>query len=179
MTPSFVVRAMKVPGKLIMLCESALVGFLPQRNPYPTAAAWTFARVAWTVANFPLLPFRRGAKTRSPIKNVLLSCLPLLLAGTALGGEGVEVKITNDGTEDVVVTVYDMNTHPKKVVLTNARINGFTSVPISLIGDANGMGNVSWTATSTDPNFKKCGHATMTVSNAGSVSVHADSTCSA
>jgi hypothetical protein len=117
---------------------------------------------------------------RSPMKAVLiLSCLPLLLAGTALGGEGVEVKITNDGTEDIVVTVYDMNTNPKKVVLTNARINGFTSVPISLIGDANGKGNLSWTATSTDPEFPKCGHATSMVSNAGSVSVHADSICGA
>src|SRR5271170_1969151 len=49
------------------------------------------------------------------------SCLPLLLVGAALGGEGVEVKITNDGTEDIVVTVYDMNTSPERVVLTNTR----------------------------------------------------------
>jgi hypothetical protein len=117
---------------------------------------------------------------RSPMKAALImSCLPLLLASAALGGEGVGVKITNDGTEDIVVTVYDMNTSPERVVLTNARINGFTSVPISLVGDAAGRANLSWTATSTDAVFPKCGHANTVVHNAGSVSVHADSNCSA
>jgi hypothetical protein len=111
---------------------------------------------------------------------MILVCLPLLfLAGTAQGGEGVEVKITNDGTSDIFVTVYDMNTNPRKIVLTNTRINGFTSVPISLVGDANGEANLSWTATSTDAVSKKCGHAETTVSNSASVSVHADSACSA
>ena len=116
---------------------------------------------------------------RSHAKGIfILSCLPLLLAGTALGGEGVEVKITNDGTEDILVTVYDMNTTPKHVVLTNERINGFTSVPVSLVGDANGKANLSWTATSTDTTSRKCGHADNVVSDANSVSVHADSSCS-
>jgi hypothetical protein len=110
---------------------------------------------------------------------LILSCLPLLLVGTALGGEGVEIKITNDGTEDIVVTVYDMNTNPERVVLTNARINGFTSVPISLVGDASGRANLTWTATSTDAVSPKCGHANTVVRNAASVSVHADSSCSA
>ena len=109
---------------------------------------------------------------------VILGCLPQFLAGTALGGEGVEVKITNDGTEDIVVTVYDMNTSPGRVVLTNAHINGFTSVPVTLIADASGMANLAWTATSTDPTFPKCGHANTVVRNDASVSVHADSSCS-
>ncbi len=114
---------------------------------------------------------------RSPIKAAsILGCLPLLLAGTALGGDGVDVKITNDGTEDVVVTVYDMNT--QRIVLANARINGFTSVPISVLGDARGKANVSWTATSTDA--ERCGHAeTHGLGNAASVNVHADSSCGA
>jgi hypothetical protein len=109
----------------------------------------------------------------------IMSCLPVLLAGTAQGGEGVEVKITNDGTEDIVVTVYDMNTDNGRVVLTNARINGFTSVPISLVADASGRANLRWTATSTDPTSPKCGHANTVVGNDASVNVHADSACSA
>jgi hypothetical protein len=109
---------------------------------------------------------------------VFLACLPLLLAGTALGGEGVEVKITNDGTDDIVVTVYDMNISPGRVVLTNAHINGFTSVPVTLIADASGKANLAWTATSTDPTFPKCGHANTVVGNDASVSVRADSSCS-
>ena len=80
---------------------------------------------------------------------LIVTAIPVLLTGTALGGEGVQVKITNDGTQDIVVTVYDMNTRPERVVLENARINGFTSVPINAIGDATGRANLSWTATST------------------------------
>jgi hypothetical protein len=109
---------------------------------------------------------------------LILSALPLLLAGTALA-QGVEVKITNDGTEDILVTVYDRTTNPERIVLTNARINGFASVPISLLGDATGRANLSWTATSADPVSPKCGHADTVVSNAASVNVHADSSCSA
>jgi hypothetical protein len=105
--------------------------------------------------------------------------LPLLFGGTALGGEGVQVKITNDGTQDVVVTVYDMNTRPQRIVLENARINGFTSAPITAIGDATGRANISWTATSTDSISPKCGHDdTRGVSNDASVHVKAESSCS-
>ena len=65
------------------------------------------------------------------IKTVLILALPLLMIGTALGGEGLQVKITNDGTQDIVVTVYDINAKPRPILLQNARINGFTSVPVS------------------------------------------------
>jgi hypothetical protein len=113
----------------------------------------------------------------SRIAVFFLCGLPLLLAGAALG-QGIDVKITNDGTEDILVTVYDKTTSPARVVLSNARINGFTSVPISLVGDAMGKANLSWTATSADSVSPKCGHADTVVSNAASVSVHADSNCS-
>lgn len=117
---------------------------------------------------------------RSHAKALLISSgLALLMAGTALGGDGIDVKITNDGTQDILVTVYDMNTHPRRVVLTNARINGFTSVPISLMGDADGRANLSWVATSTDSVSRKCGHADAVANDADSVNVHADSTCGA
>jgi hypothetical protein len=109
----------------------------------------------------------------------ILASLPLFLAGTAFGGEGVQVKITNGDTQDIVVTVYDMNVNPQKIVLQNARINGFTSVPISAIRDANGRANLSWTATSTDSASPRCGHDnTLGLSNDSSVSVHADSSYS-
>ena len=104
-------------------------------------------------------------------------CLPLLLASTALGGEGVDVKITNNGTEDIVVTVYDTSTSPRRVVITNARMNGFTSLPVSLNADATGRANLSWTAISTDREFRKCGHDDTVVGNSAFVKVHADSSC--
>jgi hypothetical protein len=110
----------------------------------------------------------------------ILASLPLLMMGKALGGEGVQVKITNDGTQDILVTVYDMNAQPQRILLQNARINGFTSVPISAIGDATGRANLSWTATSTDSASPKCGHDnTPGVGNDSAVNVHADSSCSA
>jgi hypothetical protein len=109
---------------------------------------------------------------------LILSCLPLFLASAARGGEGVDVMITNDGTEVIVVTVYDMSASPGRMVLANARINGFASVPISLAGDASGRANLQWTAIGTDPTFPRCGQAHTTVGNADSVNVHADSTCS-
>jgi hypothetical protein len=116
---------------------------------------------------------------RSPNKTVMfMSCLALLYASSVLG-QGVEVKIINNGTEDIVVTVYDRTTNPARAVLTNQRINGFTSVPISLTGDATGKANLSWTATSADAASPKCGHADTIVNNADSVDVRADSSCSA
>jgi hypothetical protein len=117
---------------------------------------------------------------RGNFRAALIFALPLLSMETALGGEGVQVKITNDGTQDILVTVYDMNARPQRIVLQNARINGFTSVPISAIGDASGRANLSWTATSTDAASPKCGHdSTLGVANDSAVKVHADLSCSA
>jgi len=116
---------------------------------------------------------------RGTIKAALILALPLLMSGTAVGGEGVQVKITNDGTQDIVVTVYDMNAQPQRILLQNARINGFTSVPISAIADATGRANLAWTATSTDATSAKCGHDdSRGINNAAAVNVHADSSCS-
>jgi hypothetical protein len=112
------------------------------------------------------------------IKAAFILALPLLMIGTALGGEGVQVKITNDGTQDIVVTVYDMNAKPRAILLQNARINGFTSVPVSAIADATGHANLAWTATSTDETSAKCGHDDSSgLRNDSAVNVHADSSC--
>ena len=79
---------------------------------------------------------------------LLLSCLPpLLLSGTASGGlGGVDIKITDDSTEDIVVTVYDTSREPYGVVLSHERVNGFTTVLVSLVADETGRANLSWTA---------------------------------
>jgi hypothetical protein len=87
--------------------------------------------------------------------------LPLLMIGTALGGECVRVRITNGGTQDIVVTVYDMNANPRAILLQNARINGFTSVPLSAIADASGRAD------------------TLGVRTDSAVNVHADASCEA
>jgi hypothetical protein len=111
-----------------------------------------------------------------------LMVAPVLLVmgmGAALG-DGVSVKIINNGTQDVVVTVYDTSTRPYRTILTNARINGFTSIAVSMMTDSTGRANMAWTATTVDPNDRKCGHASSAgLKDADTVSVYADSECSA
>jgi hypothetical protein len=48
------------------------------------------------------------------------------MIGSALGGEGVQVRITNDETQDIVVTVYDMNANPRAILLQNAQACAMT-----------------------------------------------------
>lgn len=112
---------------------------------------------------------------------LVLGLLPLLLVGaSALGGEGVEVNITNDGTEDIVVTVYDLNVGPKAVILSHARINGFTTVPVTVAPGETGMARLSWRAVTADATERKCGRAdAVSVADSASLNVHADSTCRA
>lgn len=117
---------------------------------------------------------------RRTINAGLILAMTLFTTGMALGGEGIQVNITNDGTQDIVVTVYDMNAKPRAVLLQNARINGFTSVPVSAIADATGRANLSWTATSADSTSTKCGHDnTPGLRNDSAIHVHADSSCNA
>jgi hypothetical protein len=114
-------------------------------------------------------------------KGLMLAALPLILvSAAAVGGlNGVDVVISNDSTDDVVVTVYDTSTHPSSVLLASERINGFTKIPVALSVDENGRGNVAWTAVSVDPRSRKCGHASSSgLTDSQAVTVRADSECS-
>jgi hypothetical protein len=103
----------------------------------------------------------------------------VLASGAALADDGVPIKITNDGTTDIVVTVYDMNTTPHRVVVSGQRINGFSTVPVSVTPGPDGMGHVSWTATSVDHDTRMCGHENQRgLANDALVNVHADTSCS-
>jgi hypothetical protein len=109
---------------------------------------------------------------------VIPACLFLLMASTTRAGEGVQVKITNDGTQDIMVTVYDRNAATGHIVMQGTRINGFTSVPITVVGDATGKANLSWTAISTDTASPKCGYGNaLGVADDSSLSVHVDAGC--
>ena len=102
----------------------------------------------------------------------------VLFAATSLGGEGIELNITNDGTENIFVTVYDTNTGTPTAVIQNARISGFATVPVSVTPDANGRANVSWIATSGDAGARKCGHGVRAaLEGSATINVHADSIC--
>ncbi len=109
-----------------------------------------------------------------------LFVLPLLLvAGNALGG-GINLSITNDGTVDIFVTIYDMSATPQATVVNHQRINGFTTIPISVNSDATGKASISWTAISVDDGERQCGHATkINLDDGAAVNVHVDSDCAA
>jgi hypothetical protein len=103
----------------------------------------------------------------------------MLAGGTAFADDGVAIKITNDGTTDILVTVYDLNTGPHRVVVAGQRINGFSTVPISVTAGPDGMAHVSWTATSVDHETRLCGHENKRdLGNDALVNVHADTDCS-
>jgi hypothetical protein len=127
-----------------------------------------------------VLLIRKEKAMRIVHKGLFFSSIPLvLMSGAAVGGlNGIDVTITNDGTEDVVVTVYDTSTQPNSVVLSHERINGFTRIPVSLSPDDSGRGNIAWTAVTADANGRKCGHAnTQGLTDSASVHVHADTEC--
>ena len=109
----------------------------------------------------------------------LAGLIPLACFCTAAYADGaIPLNITNDGTQDILVTVYDLNTQPASVVVSNTRINSFTRLPVAVTPDAQGRANLSWTAVSADPDSRLCGHAQqLGVRDSASVHVRANSPC--
>jgi hypothetical protein len=117
----------------------------------------------------------QGIKSKTQL--IILACSPFVMA---LVADGVQVKISNETTQDLIVTVYDLSAQPQKVLLQNSHINGFTSVVVNAIGDATGRANLSWSATNSDALSPKCGHGEVRgLANNSTTTVQADSTCSA
>jgi len=104
----------------------------------------------------------------------------LLTSGFASADDGVPIKITNDGTTDIVVTVYDLNASPRRVVVASQRLNGFSTMAISVTAGADGMGKVAWTATTVDSDGRLCGRDDrQNLVNDAEVHVHANAACTA
>jgi hypothetical protein len=112
---------------------------------------------------------------------VILGFLLTLLAGAeAVGDDMVAIRITNDGTDPILVTVYDMNAQPPGAVVVSQRVNGFAWIPVSVTADAQGTGHIRWTATNADAGLHLCGHrGKYGLGNDDSVRVYADSSCAA
>jgi hypothetical protein len=112
-------------------------------------------------------------------KAKMASIIPLLMfAAKSLGSDDLDLKLENDGIEDVFVTVYDMNTRPYSIILEHGRINGFASVPILATADMAGRASLSWSATSVDSGDPRCGRGMAGgLGIHASISVHVDFTC--
>jgi hypothetical protein len=107
-----------------------------------------------------------------------LSLTTMLLTTAARADDTVSLRIYNDGTDNMVVTVYDMNAQPPGAVLASQRINGFAWVPVSVTAGAVGNGHIMWIARTAGANLHRCGHQEMRgLANDDSVRVFADSKC--
>jgi hypothetical protein len=101
-----------------------------------------------------------------------------LMTAAAVADDQVSIRIYNDEADDIVLSVYDMNTQPPAVVVAGQRINGFAWIPLSVSAGAVGKGHLKWIARTVDPDFRKCGYREIHgVANDAVVSVSANSTC--
>jgi hypothetical protein len=110
---------------------------------------------------------------------ILGALLAVLASATALGDDTVSIMINNDGSDDIIVTVYDMNAEPPAPVILSQRINGFAWIPASVTASAAGTGHVRWTAIIAEPHFQhRCGHHEVRgLVDDDSVRISADSLC--
>ena len=119
----------------------------------------------------------RRCTPHAPRWPLAIAAATLALMAASAVADGINVTITNDGTEDINVTVYDTTVGPRKVILSQ-RINGFSTVPLYVSPDATGRANLSWTAVTVDPRNRRCGHAEQVgLADSAQVHVHADSDC--
>jgi hypothetical protein len=109
---------------------------------------------------------------------IILSLSLLLISSAASADDPVTIRIYNDGADDIVVSVYDMNAQPPQAVIANQRINGFSWIPISVTAGAVGNGDVNWMARTADRSFHRCGYQELHgVANDSFVYISVDSSC--
>ena len=89
---------------------------------------------------------------------VFAGLTPMLLAATTAIGDTVTIRVYNDGADDIVATVYDMNAQPPGLAIANQRINGFAWISLPVIADDAGNSHVRWSATTADASFRRCGY---------------------
>jgi hypothetical protein len=110
----------------------------------------------------------------------ILGAAPLFLLSARAFSDNVPVNITNDGTEAILVTVYDVSVQPRAVVVSSQRVNGFSTIPVNVPSDSRGRANIAWTAVTVDPENRKCGHAVrQNLADSSAVTVHANDECAA
>ena len=117
-------------------------------------------------------------RTMNSAARTLSLSLMLLVSVAALADDSLMIRLYNDGADDIVVSVYDMNAQPPEAVIFNQRINGFAWIPVSVTAGAVGKGHVQWTARTTDSDFRRCGYQEIHgVANDAMVHVSVNSTC--
>jgi hypothetical protein len=104
--------------------------------------------------------------------------LLILLSASAFAGDGLSITINNNTTDNLLVTVYDLNASPVARVLSDQTINGFASFTVTITADDSGAGHLSWTATTAGRDMRRCGRRDKPNLNDGdTVNVYTDSDC--
>jgi hypothetical protein len=94
-------------------------------------------------------------------------------------GGGIMLTISNNTSDNLLVSIYDVGVSPRQTILSNRAIYGNASITVSISEDASGSGHMLWTAMSQDSDMRKCGHEDKAnLKNGDTVSVHADGECS-
>ncbi len=102
----------------------------------------------------------------------------LFAAATALGGDGVTVRVLNDTPDALTVTIYDRNAQPPQAVVSGEVLNGNASISVSATADESGRAHLSWTATTGDRDMRRCGRLDKPgLYDGDTIRVHANSRC--
>jgi hypothetical protein len=90
----------------------------------------------------------------------------------------ITIHLANDGTDNLVVTLYDRNVRHRQLVLSGQIIYGNSSISTSITADSSAQGHLTWRAMSTDRDMPRCGHRdVLHVDDSSTVHVKADSAC--
>jgi len=106
------------------------------------------------------------------------ACCCDVTSATAFGEDMVASRISDDGTDDIVATIYDLNAKPPVAVVVRQRINGFVWIPVPVTAGPTRTGHIRWRATSAEARSHRCGHNDKRgLGNDDSVRVFSDSPC--
>jgi hypothetical protein len=112
------------------------------------------------------------------LTRILGLALVLLASRDAFGDDTMNIRVYNDTSDEIVVTVYDMNATPPGPVLLRQTIDGFAWMPALITPGLEGSGHVRWNAETTGTGFHRCGHAERRgLANDAMMHVFTDSDC--
>jgi hypothetical protein len=91
---------------------------------------------------------------------------------------GVTLTISNDTSDILLVSIYDLGSSPRQQILANRPIYGGASLTVSITEDESGKGHLWWSAMTQDRDMRTCGHDDKAGLNDGdTVSVYAGGDC--
>ena len=104
---------------------------------------------------------------------ICLSVVPMARAdGT------ITIHLVNDGTDNLVITVFDKNRRHRQMVLSGQIVYGNASIATSITANSSSQGHLAWRAMTTDRDMPRCGHGEVAHVNDGAkIRISPDSAC--